>query len=56
MKRLVKKSLTFKEAEEWDILQHIRMTPEERQEAAATIRKRAYGKDVPDIRKAEPRR
>jgi len=30
------------DAEEWDILQHIRMTPEERQRVAAELRKRVF--------------
>ena len=44
------KSKNFREAEKWDILQQIRMTPEERQEVAAELRKRVYGSDVPDVR------
>ena len=51
MKRVFKKLKSFKEAEEWDILQHISMTPEERQEAAANLRDRVYGKKRPDVRK-----
>lgn len=50
MKRVFHKSNNFKDAEEWDILQHIRMTPEERQEVAADLKKRVYGKDVLDVR------
>lgn len=50
MERIVNKSNSFKEAEEWDILQHIQMSPEERQKAAEELRKRIYGKDAPDIR------
>ncbi|MFC1822573.1 hypothetical protein ACFL9T_07685 [Thermodesulfobacteriota bacterium] len=52
MERIVNKSHNFKEAEEWDILQHIQMSPEERQKAAEELRKRVYGKNAPDIRKA----
>jgi len=55
MKRIVQKSKNFREAEEWDILQHIRMTPKERQDAAAELRKRVYGKDAPDVREAHRR-
>jgi hypothetical protein len=50
MIRVCHRSKSFQEAEEWDILQHIQMTPEERQEAAADIRQRVYGKDSPDVR------
>ena len=55
MKRIVKKSNNFKDAEEWDILQHIRMTPDKRQEVAAELRKRVYGKESPDVREAHRR-
>ena len=53
MKKIFKKSKSFIEAEEWDILQHIRMTPEERQEVAAELRERVYGKDTPDVREIQ---
>ena len=43
MNRTFHKSKNFKEAEEWDILQHIRMTPEQRQSAATKLRKKVYG-------------
>ncbi len=52
MKRIVKKSTDFKEAEDWDILQHIKMSPEERQNAALELRTRAYGKNALDVKKA----
>jgi hypothetical protein len=52
MKRVLSKSRSFKEAEKSDILQHVRMTPEQRREAAAALRERVYGKDAPDVRKA----
>ncbi|MFO7462012.1 MAG: hypothetical protein R6X07_15450 [Desulfatiglandales bacterium] len=52
MKRVFKKSNDFNEAEEWDILQNVRLTPEERQKAAAELRKRVFGKRIPAIRKA----
>jgi len=49
MIRVCHRAKSFQEAEEWDILQHIRMTPEERQEAAAEIRQKVYGTDSPDV-------
>ena len=52
MDRVLQKSRSFKQAEKWDILQHISMTHEQRQEAAAQIRKRVYGSRVPDLREA----
>lgn len=45
-----KKSRNFSEAEEWDIQQHLDMTPYERQEISRILKERVYGKDGPDIR------
>lgn len=56
MKRVYHKSKDYQEAENWDILQHIRMTPEERQEAAKELRKRVYGENAPDIKQATNRK
>jgi hypothetical protein len=50
MKRVLNKSKDFKEAEEWDIMQNVRLTPEERQKAAAELRRRVFGKAMPAIR------
>ena len=50
MQRRFIKTKEFKVAEEWDIMEHVQMTPEQRQAAAAELRKRAYGENVPDIR------
>ncbi len=36
IERVVHKSKNFQEAEEWEILQQIRLSPEERQEIART--------------------
>jgi hypothetical protein len=51
MKRVFHKSKSFKEAEEWDVLQHARLTPEQRLKAAAELKKRAFGDDLPRILK-----
>ncbi|MBN2124138.1 MAG: hypothetical protein JW821_07580 [Deltaproteobacteria bacterium] len=56
MERILTKSRSFKEAEKADILQHVRMTPEQRQEAAAALRERVYGKDAPDVRTVAARK
>lgn len=56
MERVFQRSKDFKQAEEWDILQHIRMTPEQRQEASEQLRDRVYGKHAPDVRKAQQRK
>ncbi len=50
LRRVYKKSNNFRDAEEWDILQHIQMTPEERQQVAAELRRRVYGENPPDVR------
>jgi hypothetical protein len=52
MERVFKESKNFTQAEEWDILQHIRMTPEQRQEASKQLRDRVYGNHAPDVREA----
>ena len=53
MKQIVKKSKNFRDAEEWDIEQHTKMSSEERQKAAKKLRERVYGKNPPDIRKVK---
>jgi hypothetical protein len=53
MKRVFHKSKNFKEAEEWDVLQHARLTPEQRLKAAAELKRRVFGDDVPKIRKVQ---
>jgi hypothetical protein len=50
IKRIVHKAKNYKDAEEWDILQHIRMTAEERQDAAKELKIRVYGRKAPDVR------
>lgn len=50
MKRVVHKARDFLEADEWDIRQHISMTPEERQEVSRLLRIRFYGENNPDVR------
>ncbi|KPK18309.1 MAG: hypothetical protein AMK69_25000 [Nitrospira bacterium SG8_3] len=52
MERVFQRSKDFKQAEEWDILQHVSMTPEQRQEAAEQLRDRVCGKEAPDVREA----
>jgi hypothetical protein len=56
MERTCHKSRSFKEAEDWDILQNVRMSPEERQAVASEIKERVYGKEAPDVREAHPRK
>ena len=53
MERVFRESKSFKQAEEWDILQHISLTPEQRQEASEQLRARVYGNHAPDVRDAQ---
>jgi len=50
VKKVVKISKSFKEAEEWDIEQQITMTPQERQRVAKELKRRVYGKNTKDVR------
>ncbi|MGA9406257.1 MAG: hypothetical protein WBW71_03900 [Bacteroidota bacterium] len=43
MQRIFNKAKNFREAEQWDILQQITMTADERQHVAEDLRKRVYG-------------
>jgi hypothetical protein len=52
LERIMHKSSSFKEAEEWDIKQHLAMTPEQRQAAARGLKRRYYGDNRPDVRAA----
>ncbi|MBN2384043.1 hypothetical protein JXQ70_14300 [bacterium] len=50
MERIVNKAKSFKEADEWDIIQQLSMTPEQRQAIARELKRRMYGDHVPDVR------
>jgi len=52
MNRTFNKAANHKEAELWDIIQQIKMTPKQRQKVAAELKKRFYGKNNPDVREA----
>lgn len=52
MKRIFHKAKNFKDAENWDIHQHLSMTTEERQEVAKALRERAYGRKTIDVRES----
>ena len=42
MERIVHKSHDFKSAAEWDIEQHVRMSPQERMRAARALKDKVY--------------
>ena len=50
MKRVFNKAKSKQEADEWDIIQNISMTPDERFDVVDELRKRVYGKNRPDVR------
>ena len=50
MERVVHIAGKFKEAEEWDIMQQINLTPEQRQKIAGELKERFYGKETIDVR------
>ena len=56
MERIANKARSFEEAEEWDRKQYQEMTPNERMEAAADIKKRVFPGYCPDIRECKEHR
>jgi len=50
MERIVNKARGHGEARAWDIEQNTAMTPEERLQAARTLRDRHYPHDAKDVR------
>ena len=52
MERIVHKARGFQQAEEWDVEQQVRMTPDERQLAARELKERVYGAHAPDVRES----
>jgi hypothetical protein len=50
VERVIHIARSHKEAEEWDIVQQLEMTPDERQRVAKELRKRFYGEKTIDVR------
>jgi hypothetical protein len=50
LERVVHKSRSFAEAEEWDIAQQLGLTPEQRQAIARELKRRFWGDKRPDVR------
>ena len=48
--RIVHRARGHDEAAAWDREQHLRMTPDERRDAARALKARAYPPDAPDVR------
>jgi len=55
MERVVHKAKNHKEAEEWDVRQCIRMSPEERQAIAKALKRKYFGEKTEDLREAHHR-
>ena len=49
MDRTFNKAANHKEAEMWDILLQIKMTPRQRQKVAYELKNRFYGSKLPDV-------
>ena len=56
MKHIYHKAKNFKDAENWDILQHLQMTTEEMQDVPKELRERVYGKKTIDVRESMRRK
>lgn len=50
IKPIVHRSMSHAEARDWDIEQHVSMTPEERQAVARVLKRRAFPLDSKDVR------
>jgi hypothetical protein len=50
MKRICNIAKNHKDADEWDIRQHVAMSPNERMKIARILRERVYGKKTMDVR------
>jgi len=56
MKPVYHKARNFNEAEEWDIIQNLEMSAEERQNAAKELRIRVYGRKPLDVKESHRRK
>ena len=50
MERTVHKSHDVEAATEWDVHQHLSLSPQERLCAARTLKERVFSSDAPDVR------
>jgi len=50
MEPVVNKAKNHQDARLWDILQHIALSSEQRQDIARELKRKAYGENVPDVR------
>jgi hypothetical protein len=50
MERIAHKAKSHEEASRWDIEQQVRMTPQERLEAARILKDRTFPPDAKDVR------
>jgi hypothetical protein len=50
LERIVHKATSFEDAAEWDIRQHLSLSPQERMRAAKVLKDRSFPKNAPDVR------
>lgn len=50
IKRIIHKARNHRDASKWDVLQQVKMTPEQRQEVAQELKKRYFGNMNTDVR------
>jgi hypothetical protein len=50
IERIANKARSFTEADEWEIQQHLSMTPQERMRAAKLLKERMFPGKNPDVR------
>lgn len=50
IERTVHKSHDFETAMDWDVRQHLSLSPQERLRAARMLKERVFSSDAPDVR------
>lgn len=55
IERIVNKADGFEAADQWDREQHRSLSPQERMQAARTLKMRAFPADAPDVRECHGR-
>ena len=55
VERIVKKSRSFRQADQWNVKQCVALTPQERIQIAHALRRRAYPRLAKDVRECHRR-
>jgi hypothetical protein len=53
MEKIIHKTKSFDDADQWDIQQNASLSLEERLQAAQELKKRVYGGNCPDVRETK---